>query len=443
MKPPTINVTEHRQFSFLPEMAGWFTNATKAETLGLYKVQSGGVAPGNFIGVVRIGDCILRVDSKFLRMDCLAMFLDCAAHPVVGGHMGRCLDFWPEEPPIETDNAPDFCGLIAAAFLRELNDLCAHRLRRNFVREEANLVGKAKGKILSAENIRRNLSRGRAERVFCAYQSVSDDILENRILRAALERVAVYLSGADLFRDEQGTLERWVRSCRSHLRGVSVVRVRGGDFLAARSRGAFSHYRRPLHLARAVLESTGFDLDGVNDRAFGVVPFALNSAELFERWVEMKLLEEYPHLQVGRGDISADKGGVVKIRPDFWVPAENGKSAMILDAKYKFAPESIRDILNKKGHDDIYQIVAYSCHRRFLREKLGVKPETEDALKAEGALQLALLYPHIAEDGEGKIIKSESPDKSDTSFHAPFSVWTIPCPKKNGRRKQSPPAPPD
>ena len=262
------------------------------EILGLHN-RHGALRPGNFIGAVRIGDCFLQVRSKFQKpeMDYMAMFLRCADHPQVGEHMQNCLHFWPEESLIEVDNAPDFCGLIAAAFLRELNDLCAHRLRRNFVREEANLVGKAKGKILSAENIRRNLLRGRAERVFCAYQSVSDDILENRILRAALERVAVYLSGTGLFRDREGTLERWVRSCRSHLHGVSVVRVRGGDFLAARSRGAFSHYRRPLHLARAVLESTGFDLDGVNGRASGVVPFALNSAELFERWAQVKLLE--------------------------------------------------------------------------------------------------------------------------------------------------------
>ena len=258
--------------------------------MGLHQ-RNGALRPGNFIGAVRIGDCILQVRSKFQKpeMDYMAMFLRCADHPQVGEHMQNCLRFWPEESLIEVDDAPDFCGLIAAAFLRELNDLCAHRLRRNFVREEANLVGKAKGKILSAENIRRNLLRGRAERVFCAYQSVSDDILENRILRAALERVAVYLSGAGLFRDEQGTLERWVRSCRSHLHGVSVVRVRGGDFLSARSRGAFSHYRRPLHLARAVLESTGFDLDGANGRASGVVPFALNSAELFERWAQVQV----------------------------------------------------------------------------------------------------------------------------------------------------------
>ena len=386
--------------------------------------RHGALRSGNFIGAVRIGDCILQVRSKFQKpeMDYMAMFLRCADHPQVGGHMQNCLDFWPEQSLIEVDDAPDFCGLIAAAFLRELNDLCTHRLRRNFVREEANLVGKAKGKILSTENIRRNFSRGRAERVFCAYQSVSDDILENRILRAALERVAVYLSGGGLFRDGQGTLERWVRSCRSHLHGVSVVRVRGGDFLSARSRGAFSHYRRPLHLARAVLESTGFDLDGANGRASGVVPFALNSAELFERWAQVKLLEsgEFLGLEAGyeKRNTFSREGGQIAIRPDFWIRKKGENPAMILDAKYKFAPEG-----GKFSREDVFQMVAYSRHRAFLEKLHPNSPQPENE-----SVQLALLYPHIENGGEGKIIKSES---SDNSFHAPLSVWTIPCPAKS------------
>ena len=430
MTPSIINAAEHRSFSFLPQMAAWFararSKATKEEILGLHKTPQG-VAPGNFFGAVHIGEgdsrAILCVfpKSEFTDMDYLKMFLGCAAHPVVGGHMGHCLDFWPEKPPIETDHAPDFCGLVAAAFLRELNDLCAHRLRRNFVREEANLVGKAKGKILSAENIRRNLSHGRAERVFCAYQSVSDDILENRILRAALEQVAVYLSGVGLFRDEQGTLERWVRSCRSHLRGVSVVRIRGGDFLAARSRGAFSHYRRPLHLARAVLESTGFDLDGVNGRASGVVPFALNSAELFERWAQVQLLEsaEFLGLQAGyeRSNTFAREGGQIAIRPDFWIRKKGENPAMILDAKYKSAPKNFKDV----SQQDIYQMVAYSRHRAFLEKLHPNAPQPENE-----SVELALLYPQIGEGGDVEIV-----GEKDKSFHAPLSVWMIPCPEKS------------
>ena len=416
MKPQVINTTEWRIIKDIPpetaeSLSRACTTFQDPETLGLHE-RNGAVRPGNFVGVVRVGDCVLRVDSKFPQMDYVGMFLRCADHPTVGGHMESCLTFWPEQAPIETEKAEAFCVLVASAFLRELNDLCARRLRRNFIREEANLSGKAKGKIPAAENIRRNVLRGRAERVFCAFQSVSDDILENRILRAALERASVFLfsrpegSGGD-------DLRRWVRACRSALRGVSAVRVRGGDFAGARVRGAFSHYRRPLRLARAVLESTGFDLEG--NRPSAVSPFALNSAELFERWAELRLLErpDFTGLRAGyaRGNTFAWEGGEIAVRPDFWIPARTDEAAMILDAKYKPSPKNIREVSRK----DIYQMVAYSRHRRLLRDKLEVD-ET-------GEVRLALLYPEV---GEGDIQK----DGEDESFCAPLSVWRVPCPEK-------------
>ena len=416
-----IKATEWRAIKDIPpelaeSLSRVCTNFQDPETLGLHKIGNG-IRPGNFIGIVRVGECVLRVDSKFPEMDGLAMFLRCADHPRVGEHMKECLTFWPEQAPIETDHAPEFCGLVAAAFLRELNELCARRLRRNFLRESENLTGKMKGKILTMENIRRNLARGRADRAFCAYQSVSDDILENRILRAALERTAMFLSRRSLFADADGVLERWVRASRSALRGASVARVRTGDFAAARTRGAFSHYRKPLRLARAVLESTGFALGDEGRECSAVVPFALNSAELFERWMQLKLLEDsrFSGVQANyaRGDIG---GGGIKVRPDFWIPAEGENPGWVLDAKYKSAPESVADI----KRPDIYQMVAYSRHRA-LSEKLKTG--------AAGETKLALFYPRVEREENEGLRELDA----DDSFYARLSLWTVSCPVKAGR----------
>lgn len=429
MADAVIAGIENRVFS--PEhaaaLSGVPSDFKNPKTLGLHKCV-GGVRPGNFIGVVRVGDgdCVLRVDSKFPGMDYMKMFLRCAEHPTVGGHLERCLHFWPEQPPVVVDDAPEFCALTAAAFLRELNELCVRRLRRNFVRAEENLTGKAKGKILPLENMRRNLSRGRADRALCAFQTVSDDIRENRILRAALEKCAMHLARHPLFlrRDENGALERWVRSCRARLHGVAVVAIRPGDFLSARTRGAFSHYRRPLRLARAVLRADGFDLDGGASSGAGVTPFALNSAELFERWAELALREsgEFGGLGAGyeRGNTLGGTDGAVTIRPDFWRPAAGENGGWILDAKYKPAPESVRDLLDKNGRGDIYQVVAYSRHGRFAREKL----QRENGAAPERPAELALLYPRVGMDGTGDI-KWLGPD---ASFQTPLWIGRIPCP---------------
>ena len=423
MTTPTINATEHRPFSFLRETADWFADADshpkKAETLGLHRTGNG-IAPGNFLGMVRVGEgdsrAVLRVGPKFAEMDYLGMFLQCAAHPVVGEHMHGCLRFWPEQPPIETDNAPDFCGLVAAAFLRELNELHRRHLRRNFVRETENLRGKVKGKILTMENIRRNFSRGRGDRIVCAYQSISDDIRENRILRAALERVAVFVARNPVYlapRSGGEVMSRWIRAGRAALRGVSVVPVAASDHQSARTRGAFAHYKSPLRLARAVLESSGFDME--QSRPASVSPFALNSAELFECWAWLRLKEKYPGRRIEYNRDIAAVSGVVSVRPDFYIPADNEEPAMILDAKYKLAPESVRDILDN-NRNDIYQVVSYSNHRN-LRDKLRVG--------SDGQVELVLLYPQVRDGDIG--LANPSPDES---FFAPLSVWTIPCPQK-------------
>ena len=417
----TIKATERRVIKDIPPetaeaLSRACTDFQDPKNLGLHD-HNGKIAPGNFIGVVRVGDCVLRVDSKFPEMDGLAMFLRCADHPKIGERMRDCLRFWPEESPIETNHAPDFCGLVAAAFLRELNELCARRLRRNFLWESENLTGKMKGKILTMENIRRNLARGRADRAACAYQSVSDDILENRILRAALERTAMFLSRRNLFADADGVLERWVRACRSALRGVSVARIRTGDFAAARVRGAFSHYRKPLHLARAVLESTGFALGDEGRECSAVVPFALNSAELFERWAELKLLESegFAGARAGyaRGNTFSREDGRINVRPDFWVPARDGEEGWILDAKYARPPED-----GKPSRENVFQMVAYSRHRRFVEERLGAK--------SEDSVSLGLLYPEVGEGGVEML-------GADDSFYARLSWWAVSCPVKAGR----------
>ena len=419
----TIDATEWSAVDLPPETAEWLarvgTNQQKPETLGLHKNPDGHFRPGNFLGMVRVGGddsrAVLRVSPKFAEMDYLAMFLQCADQ--LGDRMGECLRFWPEEPPIETEHAPDdFCGLVAAAFLRELNELHRRHLRRNFVRETENLRGKVKGKILTMENIRRNFSRGRGDRIVCAYQSVSDDIRENRILRAALERVAVFAARNPVYlapRSGGEVMSRWIRAGRAALRGVSVVPVAASDHQSARTRGAFAHYKSPLRLARAVLESSGFDME--QSRPASVSPFALNSAELFERWAQLQLLKTRPDLKAGyaRGNTFSREGGGINIRPDFWIPKIGERPAMILDAKYKSAPKSVDDVSPK----DIYQMVAYSRHRAFAENKLRVG--------SDGQVELVLLYPQVRDGDIG--LMNPSPDKS---FFAPLSVWTIPCPQK-------------
>ena len=424
MIPPMIIAIEHTNISenyddFREQFGAWLTEMNthhkRAKTLGLYE-KKGGYAPGNFIGMVWLGEgenkTVLRVDSKFSeqKMDYIEMFTQCAAHPKIGGRMGGCLYFWADEELIESPRDNDFLFLTAIAYLRELNELCRRRLRTHFLREQQNFTGKIKGKILIGENLRQNIIRARPDRIFCEYQSVSDDILENRILRAALERAARYISPDKIDEENYKFIQQWIRASRAALHGVSITPVKPRDFSAARRRGVFSHYARPLALAKAVLLQLGFNPQEQIPEKTKTPPFALDSAELFERYAPLKLLEKYPKLKAPNDNIGGGAGDFAPaVRPDFYVAAEDGAAPQIIDAKYK------RVLTREKtpAREDVFQIVAYSRNR-------GVRKRIECA--GDGEVELALAYPFFGKNAEECKISG--------AYLPPLRLQKIKCPVK-------------
>ena len=406
----TYDITQYREWLNVQ------TNHTKI--LGLHP-KGDGFAPGNFIGMVWIGEsenkAVLRVDSKFPTMNYIKMFAECVADSVIGEHI-NCLHLWADEDLINVENNNDFLLLTVIAFLRELNTLCKRHLRRHFLREQQNFVGKVKGKILISENLRQNIIRHRPDRIFCEYQSVSNDILENRILRTALEKAARCI--AKYAKNKKYNLsnpQEWIRACRAHLNGVSTAHIKQRDFVAVRTRGVFAPYKRPLHLAKAVLRQFGFNPQQ-DIKQTQTPPFALNSAELFERYAELKLRQQYPQLIRGQniegGKYASDSFGVL-VRPDFYV---TGDEPQIMDAKYK------RVIVKNKNpiREDIYQVVAYSQHQELLN-KMGCDNNQE--------IKLSLVYPFLYNDEFNKNPKIEE-WKTTTAFSSELHIYKIPCPTK-------------
>ena len=426
-KQVVIRGSEHSP-EFTPEpsptIKAWLGDHSyqaKKETLGVHSTQNG-LCPGNFIGMVWIGEgdsrVVLRVDSKLARMDYIRMYCECAADPKVSDNL-YCLHL-EKGDLIDAPDSKDFSLLIAVAYLRELKTLCSRHLRRHFLRERQNFAGKMKGKILAGENLRRNVLRGRLDRVYCEYQSVSDDILENRILRTALERAARYVASNNTSKNIQKKLPRmqeWIRLCRSHLCGVSIARIRPHDFAAARKRGVFAHYARPLQLAKAVLRQLGFNPQTELNKSTKTPPYAINSEELFERFAELKLREHFRQKGlelVARGKFNSEKGDSfpVNVKPDFYVrPSDNG-SAQIIDAKYKrVIPRN-----DKPDEGDIYQVIAYSRHQKLL-EEIG---------DGNAAPLVALIYPSL--DGDENI---DTPWKTTNAFHTTLHVYKLLCPRAN------------
>ena len=405
----------------------WLTDNTlfkKPETLGLDR-SGDNFVPGNYIGMVWLGEGkdrdVLRVDSKFSTMDYIAMYVECLAHPKIGSRAVNCLKFWTEENLIDITEHDEFSILTIIAYLYELNEFCRQHMRRHFVREQQNFVGKMKGKILIDENTRRNIIHARPDRIYCEYQSVSDDILENQILRTALERAAHYFAEYRGNKDTFDILHQWIRTSRAALQGVSTRKVKLSDFASTRKRGAFVFYASPLALAKAVLQRLGPTRKQKKSQA-QTPPFALNSAQLFERYAAIKLLEDsenFSDLLLGSKIGSPDYGDFnVKVRPDFYIPGE--QATHIIDAKYKYIDFEGMEIDDNDGkhklpQNDLYQVIAYSQHEGLLRK---IKRHDDNSIK------LGLAYPD--ENTESVISK-----KQTRAFTLPLTVYGIPYPKNN------------
>ncbi len=412
---------EHEPIDFSnsnPSIKEWLDNQDikyNKKLLGLHKTVNG-IAPGNFIGAVWLGEkenkTPLIVESKFSKMNYMSMYLACAEDPIISNHLKNCFDFWPEEPSIEAENLPKLSELLIAAFLRELNELCTRHLRKHFERETNNLRGRVKGKILLHRQVKQNLAHGREDRVFCSYQTINDDIPENRVLRAALEQSAKFFNSRP---DHKPVLHRWIHSNRSALSGVSVVAVKKADFRHLRVRGSFSHYRRAIELAKFVLLRLGTNPHAEAKDNISTPPFAINSAELFERYAEKILRKKYSELEVGYNIKSNKKGFNVTVRPDFWVPKNSDKITKILDAKYKNRKEIENEELEKTikpSREDIFQMIAYSRHQGLL-EKLDCESNNQ--------IELTLVYPDFEQEEKTMEIETEA-------FHATLQMLFVKCP---------------
>ena len=446
----SATLSEHAPLHPQPEegLAGWMASvreelsAQPERFLGLH-LDDQLWRVGSYVGLVWLGRAgerwLLRVYPKkaFRDMDYLSMYLQAAADPVVSQHLDRCLFFWPDEEPIDIGTQEfDYSILIVSAFLRVLHTFCLRHMRRHFTMEQTNLSGKIRGRVLFSAHVRENMVHHRLDRVCCAYQTLSDDSIANRILRTALEQSTRLLRRISLQRHQEELLWRWVHVARSTLSSVSLRRIQSRDFLGMRYQGTYSHYREPHRYAKMVLRLWGFDPESaLDEQCTATPPFALNTAELFERYTEVLLRKSYRDLEAGYEDRTIyAQNGVYAVRPDFWLPRDGQR--WILDAKYKEIPKDY-----KEPRADVYQIIAYTRHqellKRLFKDQLGVKKEDplQDAIDFKPD-KVFLLYP--ARKGSSiqeqlRLDNTELRDtKSDNSFTVPLCCAEIPWPSKNG-----------
>ncbi|MEU6096198.1 restriction endonuclease [Streptomyces sp. NPDC047079] len=251
---------------------------------------------------------------------------------------------------VEVAEHRDLLPALAHAVERQVDQALRRGLLQGYrATEESALV--VRGRIREAEQIRRRF--GATLPVEVTYDEFTTDIAENRLLRAAVDRL-LRLPGVP--RD----VRRRLLHQRARLADVAVV-VRGQPLPEWWPTRLNARYHTALSLARVVLDNASAEHASGGLRIDG---FLFDMNKLFEDFVTVALRETLS----GSGRSARlqdahhlDEAAAVRMRPDFVLYGADGAPVAVVDAKYK---------TEKRGgfpETDLYQMLAY-CTALGLRE---------------------------------------------------------------------------
>ncbi len=212
--------------------------------------------------------------------------------------------------------------------------------------EETALV--VRGRIREAEQIRRHF--GRTPPVEIVYDAYTADTAENRILRAAAERL-LRLPGVP------GPVRR--RLAHQRVRLADALPLLPGQELPRWQPSRLNfRYQPALRLADAVLCGSSPEHRPAGPEPLAVDGYLLDMNKLFEDFVTAALreaLREHGLTARLQDPHHLDTAGLVRMRPDLVVRTGDGRTPLaVVDAKYKV--EKADGLLNA----DLYQALAYA-----------------------------------------------------------------------------------
>ena len=180
----------------------------------------------------------------------------------------------------------------------------------------------------------------------CRFEDYTADIAENRILRAAVQRLR------RVFGIPTSTRQGLTRAL-SQLEDVADAPITGAEAERVPITRLNTHYRPSLRLAGLVLEGTSLiDRPG----GFATSAFMLSMNKLFERFVTQRLRRHLnPRWRLAPQDPwTLDRDGHVRMYPDLVFYGAPSDPLYVADIKYKITGGGFGE------NADYYQILAYT-----------------------------------------------------------------------------------
>ena len=337
-----VDLTEYASSVHILSAAQRDTLLREANTLNLRiepvvdALDSYRVTAGHKVGAIEIGELSVLIEPKIGIPQLLS--LACYAMRVFRFEEDTPFDFK------ETETLPDVLAIALASAAR---GAFVSGLLHGY-RSEEDALPTVRGRIRLEDQMRRRFGVGLPVEV--RYDEFTDDVLENRLVKAAASRLG-------RMRLRSVKARRGLSWVAGMLEQVSLVEFGANDVPETRFDRLNEHYRSVVGLSRLVLRHSEFESGRGGVRASG---FLMNMNDLFQEFVTVALREALgASEQTLRSDsgvrgVTLDEGGLAGLQPDlsWW---DGASCTFVGDAKYK-------NLTGKRVAPgaDLYQLLAYA-----------------------------------------------------------------------------------
>ncbi|MDE2892399.1 MAG: hypothetical protein OXN86_07870 [Chloroflexota bacterium] len=292
------------------------------------------LTPASVVGALELGGLSIRIRPKLPIQRVLYL----ASQAI------NRVDF--RDEPFGFDEAATPQHILVPAFIAAAQRAFSGGLLHGY-RSVQDSLTTVRGRIDFAEQFRRRYDLPLPVEV--RYDDFTEDVLSNRLVRAAARRLA----GMNL------QTPRWHQSLRlidATLANVTLIRVPCRQVPSVQFDRLNDHYREVVELSRLILRHTVLDAVRGEVRASG---FLMDMNVVFQEFVtnalrrQLDLSERNFRSDAGCAAAYLDKDRRIALRPDFtwW---EGGRCVFAGDAKYKIIEDG------SATNADLYQALAYA-----------------------------------------------------------------------------------
>ena len=340
------------------------------------------------------GKLPIAVLPKIPNVDYLEMFMQCFNNPDEYESFHKIYDIDFESETMECETLESILSpLLIVQYVNIVQQLLHKGLRKSYVPKSENLY-KVRGRIAMSVNLKINTLKGRQHKIFCKYQEYTNDTIENRIIKRALN-VSKDIVGR-LRSSSVAKLDTIINACLSKMSDVSDC-VSLSELKQVKYNVIYRDYKEVVNMAKYILKRYDYNMSEEKGRTnANIPPFWIDMPLLFEHYIGGILAISYPD------DIIYQAKGKTGY-PDFL----SKTTQAILDTKYM--PQ-----LDEKDPetDIIRQLSGYSRDCEIL-DLLGADYKT--------IIPCAFIYPDAKSTENGNTVFSHPL----TELLSPGSVYAV------------------